>query len=46
MENRITENNRTTDWFFDFPSLPKWDVRERIPFVYDTFHYLPQSDTL
>lgn len=46
MENRITENNRTTDWKFDFSSLPKWDVRERIPFVYDKFYHLSQSDTL
>jgi len=37
---------RTTDWKYDFPSLPRWDNRERIPFVYDEYFELPQSDTL
>lgn len=46
MENRVTVNNRTTDWKYDFSSLPGWDVRERIPFVYVKFYHLPQSDTL
>ncbi len=46
MENRVTENHRTTDWKYEFPSLPKWDVRDRIPFVHDKFYYLPQSDIL
>ena len=37
---------KTTDWKFDFPSLPRWDVRERIPYVYDEYFEIPQSDTL
>ena len=40
------EDNRTTDWNFDFSSLPRWDNRNRIPFVYDKFHYVPQTDVL
>ena len=46
MEDRKDYDFYSTDWKFDFSSLPKWDVRDRIPFVYDKFHYLPQSDTL
>jgi hypothetical protein len=34
------------DWKYDFSSLPRWDVRDRIPFVYDKFHSLPQCDAL
>ena len=37
---------KTTDWKYDFSSLPRWDNRERIPYVYDAFFELPQSDTL
>ncbi len=37
---------RTTDWKFDFSSLPHWDVRDRIPYIYDDFLEIPQSDTL
>lgn len=29
-----TELNKTTDWQFDFSTLPRWDVQDRIPFVY------------
>lgn len=36
----------TTYWKFDFPSLPRWDIRNTIPFVYDKFYSLPQSDML
>lgn len=35
-----------TDWKFDFESLPRWDNRERIPFVYDAFFDIPQNDAL
>ena len=37
---------KTTDWEYDFASLPRWDNRERIPYVYDEYYALPQSDTL
>lgn len=37
---------RTTDWFYDFSALPRWDNRERIHYVFDEFYELPQSDTL
>lgn len=37
---------RTTDWKFDFSSLPHWDNRNSFSFVYDEFYEIPQSDTL
>lgn len=37
---------KTTDWKYDFASLPRWDNREGFPFVYDEFFELPQSNTL
>lgn len=37
---------KTTDWKFDFSSLPHWDKRNSIPYVYDEFLDIPQSDTL
>ncbi len=37
---------KTTDWKFPFSSLPRWDVRDRIPYVYDHFLEIPQKDTL
>ena len=37
---------KTTDWKFDFSSLPRWDNRNSIPYVYDEFFEIPQSDTL
>ena len=37
---------RTTDWNCDFSTLPRWDNRERIPYVFDEFYELPQSDIL
>lgn len=36
----------TTDWKYDFASLPRWDTREKFPFVDDEFFELPQSNTL
>lgn len=35
----------TTEWEFDFSSLPNWDNRETM-WVYDEYFELPQSDTL
>ena len=35
-----------TDWNFDFSGLPKYDVRKRIPFVYDKFFEISESDAL
>lgn len=37
---------KTTDWKFDFSSLPHWDNRNSIPFVYDEFFDIPQNNTL
>jgi len=37
---------RTTDWKFDFSSLPRWDNRNQFSYVYDEFFEIPQSDTL
>lgn len=33
-------------WNFDFSVLPKYDVRKRIPFVYDSFIEISESDAL
>lgn len=40
------DDYRTTDWKFDFSSLPHWDNRYTIPFVYDKFYSIPQNDIL
>jgi len=37
---------KSTDWKYDFASLPRWDNREKSPWVYDEFYEIPQSDTL
>ena len=37
---------KTTDWKYDFSSLPRWNIRNTIPFVYDEFFEIPQSDML
>ncbi len=37
---------KTTDWKFDFSSLPHWDIHDSEPWVYDEFFEIPQSDTL
>lgn len=37
---------KTTNWNYDFASLPRWDNRERNPWIYDEFYEIPQSDTL
>lgn len=37
---------KTTDWNYDFASLPHWDNRERNAWIYDEFFEIPQSDTL
>lgn len=37
---------KTTDWNYDFPSLPRWDNREKMPWAYDEYFALPQSDLL
>ncbi len=36
----------TTDWKFDFSSLPHWENRQHSPFISDEFHEIPQSDML
>ena len=42
----VTNINAENDWNFDFSSLPRWDVRDRIPFVYDRFYPLSECDAL
>ena len=37
---------KTSDWKYDFSSLPHWDNREKMPWVYDEYFEIPQSDTL
>ena len=37
---------KTATWDCDFSSLPYWENREHIPFIYDTFCEVPQSDAL
>ena len=37
---------KTTDWKYDFASLPRWDNRDKLPYVYDEYFELPQSNTL
>lgn len=37
---------KTTDWKFDFASLPRWENHNTIPFVYDEFFEFPQYDAL
>jgi hypothetical protein len=37
---------KITGWKYDFSSLPRWDNREKSPWVYDEFFELPESDTL
>lgn len=36
----------STDWNYDFTSLPWWNNREELGGVYDRFYEIPQSDTL
>ena len=36
---------KSTDWVYDFPSLPHWDNRN-VMMVYDEFYEIPQTDTL
>lgn len=37
---------KTTDWKFDFSILPRWENRNLIPYVYDEFLEIPQSNML
>lgn len=47
IENTNCINGCCADgWRFDFSSLPRWDVRDRIPFVYDKFYPVLQKDML
>ena len=40
------DDHCATDWKFDFSSLPHWNNRNTIPFVYDKFYSIPQNDIL
>ena len=42
----MRQNMLTTDWKFDFSTLPRWDNREKIPYIYDEYYYVPDSDVL
>ena len=33
-------------WIFDFSALPKYDVRDKAPYVYDKFFEISESDAL
>lgn len=52
LDKKIEDNNlnvlvsETTDWDFDFSSLPRWDNRKKSILIYDKFYYVEQSDTL
>ena len=37
---------KTTNWAYDFASLPRWNNREQNSWIYDEFYEIPQSDTL
>jgi len=37
---------RTSDWKYDYSSLPHWENRNSIPFIYDEFYELPKSNKL
>ena len=37
---------QTTDWSFDFASLPRWDNREKWFYTYDAFYEVPGKDML
>ena len=37
---------KTTDWPYDFASLPYWENRFHIPYVYDEYLEIRQTDTL
>ena len=43
---RIEDRKTTTDWKYDFESLPYWDNHDKFPWVYDEFFEIPQTDTL
>lgn len=36
---------KTTDWKFDFGSLPRWE-NHSLPYTYDEFYEIPQADAL
>ena len=40
------DNASECGWEFDFSTLPRWDNRDRIPYVWDKFYSLPESDAL
>lgn len=37
---------RTTDWSFDFASLPRWDNREKVFYTFDEFYEISGKDML
>ena len=40
------QTTETTDWKFDFSTLPHWEDRYSMPYIYDKFLDIPQSNTL
>lgn len=43
---RIEDRRTTTDWKFDFTSLPRWENHNSVHYAYDEFFEIPQTDTL
>ena len=37
---------KTTTWNYDFLTLPRWDNREKFPFVSEKYYEIPESDAL
>lgn len=44
--NDRSDNRYPKDWKFDFSSLPYWDNRNYIPYVYDKFYPIDKNDAL
>ena len=43
---RIEDRKTTTDWKFDFASLPRWENHNSAHYAYDEFFGISQTDTL
>ena len=35
---------KLSDWNYDYPSLPHWNLRNEVPYVYDLLHESPTQD--
>ena len=43
---RIEDRKTTTDWKFNFESLPRWENHNSAHYAYDEFFEIPQRDSL